>query len=81
MLQVVFVFQVDSSHLYQVSLSLLQCYSKSSTNRFEKNTLIDEEQCEDLLLCLKLLTNLTAKESLEYNDPSMCVCVFGWVAV
>ena len=74
-----FVFQVDSSHLYQVSLSLLQCYSKSSTNRFEKNTLIDEEQCEDLLLCLKLLTNLTAKESLEYNDPSMCVYLGGWL--
>ena len=65
---------MDSSHLYQVSLSLLQCYSKCSTNRFEKNTLIDEEQCEDLLLCLKLLTNLTAKEFLDYNEPSMYVC-------
>lgn len=68
-----FILQVDSSRLYQVSLTLLQCYSRSSISRFEKSTLIDEEQCEDLLLCLKLLTNLTAKEFLDFSEPSMYV--------
>lgn len=29
---------------------------------------MDEEQCEDLLLCLKLLTNLTAKEFLDFSE-------------
>ena len=65
----VFYTQVDSSHLYQVSLSLLQSYSRCSASRYENNTFMEEEQCEDLLLCLKLLTNLTAKEFLDFSEP------------
>ncbi|KAL5457573.1 hypothetical protein EMCRGX_G034844 [Ephydatia muelleri] len=64
-----FLDEVRTTQLYEVCLALIQSYAKSSTvSRFTRIVLSEEEQCDDLLLFMKLLSHLTTKDYLNFAE-------------
>ena len=58
----------DSLQLYEVCLSLIQAYTKSNVGNYSRQSLEEEEQCEYLLLFMKMMTHLTIKDCLDLGD-------------
>lgn len=55
-------------HLYEACLTLLQVYSKNNLGRQRIDVTAEEEQYQDLLLIMELLTNLLSKEFIDFSD-------------
>ena len=58
-------FLSDTLQLHEVCLSLIQAYAKSSAGKYSRLSLEEEEQCEDLLLFMKMMAHLTIKDCLD----------------
>lgn len=54
--------------LYEACLTLLQVYSKNNQCRKRSDTSAEEDQYQDLLLIMELLTNLLSKEFIDFSD-------------
>lgn len=54
--------------LYEVCLTLLQVYSKNNLGRKRLDVAAEEDQYQDLLLIMELLTNLLSKEFIDFSD-------------
>lgn len=60
--------QTKSMKLYEVCLTLLQVYSKNNLGRKRLDVAGEEDQYQDLLLIMELLTNLLSKEFIDFSD-------------
>lgn len=63
--------QTKSMKLYEVCLTLLQVYSKNNLGRKRLDVAAEEDQYQDLLLIMELLTNLLSKEFIDFSDTGM----------
>ena len=65
-------------NLYEACLTLLRVYSKNNVGRQRVDvTVEEEEQYQDLLLIMELLTNLLSKEFIDFSDTgTACVRAF-----
>lgn len=54
--------------LYEACLTLLQVYSKNNQSRKRSDSTAEEDQYQDLLLIMELLTNLLSKEFIDFSD-------------
>lgn len=59
--------QTKSMKLYEACLTLLQVYSKNSSRK-RSDSAAEEDQYQDLLLIMELLTNLLSKEFIDFSD-------------
>uniref|UniRef100_A0A8C5E9Y7 Exportin-4 n=1 Tax=Gouania willdenowi TaxID=441366 RepID=A0A8C5E9Y7_GOUWI len=57
-----------SMKLYEACLTLLQVYSKNNQSRKRCDATAEEDQYQDLLLIMELLTNLLSKEFIDFSD-------------
>lgn len=55
-------------NLYEACLTLLQVYSKNNLGRQRIDVTAEEDQYQDLLLIMELLTNLLSKEFIDFSD-------------
>ncbi|XP_056284832.1 exportin-4 [Pseudoliparis swirei] len=60
--------QSKSMRLYEACLTLLQVYSKNNQSRKRSDAAAEEDQYQDLLLIMELLTNLLSKEFIDFSD-------------
>lgn len=57
--------------LYEACLTLLQVYSKNNLGRQRAESTAEEDQYQDLLLIMELLTNLLSKEFIDFSDTGL----------
>ena len=63
--------QEQTLELYKVCLDLIQSYTKSNTGKYRsgrQSSIEEEEQCEDLLQFMKMMTHLTIKDYVDFGD-------------
>lgn len=68
MVTCVLLIQTKSMKLYEACLTLLQVYSKNNQSRKRSDATAEEDQYQDLLLIMELLTNLLSKEFIDFSD-------------
>uniref|UniRef100_A0A8C7GRD7 Exportin-4 n=1 Tax=Oncorhynchus kisutch TaxID=8019 RepID=A0A8C7GRD7_ONCKI len=66
--QICYLGESKSMKLYEVCLTLLQVYSKNNLGRKRADVAAEEDQYQDLLLIMELLTNLLSKEFIDFSD-------------
>lgn len=67
------LLQAKAMNLYEACLTLLQVYSKNNLGRQRIDVTAEEEQYQDLLLIMELLTNLLSKEFIDFSDTGEAV--------
>ncbi|XP_036152455.1 exportin-4 isoform X1 [Myotis myotis] len=66
--QICYLGESKAMNLYEACLTLLQVYSKNNLGRQRVDVTAEEEQYQDLLLIMELLTNLLSKEFIDFSD-------------
>ncbi|KAK7938437.1 hypothetical protein WMY93_001763 [Mugilogobius chulae] len=66
--QICYLGETKSMKLYEACLTLLQVYSKNNVSRKRADATAEEDQYQDLLLIMELLTNLLSKEFIDFSD-------------
>lgn len=66
--QICYLGENKSMKLYEACLTLLQVYSKNNQSRRRGDATAEEDQYQDLLLIMELLTNLLSKEFIDFSD-------------
>uniref|UniRef100_A0A3P8VNP3 Exportin-4 n=1 Tax=Cynoglossus semilaevis TaxID=244447 RepID=A0A3P8VNP3_CYNSE len=66
--QICYLGETKSMKLYEACLTLLQVYSKNNQCRKRSDAAAEEDQYQDLLLIMELLTNLLSKEFIDFSD-------------
>ncbi|AWP13536.1 Exportin-4 [Scophthalmus maximus] len=66
--QICYLGETKSMKLYEACLTLLQVYSKNNQSRKRSDVTAEEDQYQDLLLIMELLTNLLSKEFIDFSD-------------
>eukprot|EP00070_Physeter_catodon_P046696 XP_028353590.1 exportin-4 isoform X4 [Physeter catodon] len=67
--QICYLGESKAMNLYEACLTLLRVYSKNNVGRQRADvTVEEEEQYQDLLLIMELLTNLLSKEFIDFSD-------------
>uniref|UniRef100_A0A3Q3JYA9 Exportin-4 n=1 Tax=Monopterus albus TaxID=43700 RepID=A0A3Q3JYA9_MONAL len=66
--QICYLGETKSMELYEACLTLLQVYSKNNQSRKRSDAMAEEDQYQDLLLIMELLTNLLSKEFIDFSD-------------
>ncbi|TNN44340.1 Exportin-4 [Liparis tanakae] len=66
--QICYLGESKSMRLYEACLTLLQVYSKNNQSRKRSDAAAEEDQYQDLLLIMELLTNLLSKEFIDFSD-------------
>ncbi|XP_049583005.1 exportin-4 [Syngnathus scovelli] len=66
--QICYLGENKSMKLYEACLTLLQVYSKNNQSRKRSDSAAEEDQYQDLLLIMELLTNLLSKEFIDFSD-------------
>ncbi|XP_024245260.1 exportin-4 isoform X2 [Oncorhynchus tshawytscha] len=69
--QICYLGESKSMKLYEVCLTLLQVYSKNNLGRKRADVAAEEDQYQDLLLIMELLTNLLSKEFIDFSDTGV----------
>ena len=62
---------METLQLYEVCLSLIHSYAKSNTGKYGQMVVEKEEQCDDLLQFMKMMTHLTIKDYVDFEDNGM----------
>jgi hypothetical protein len=65
---IIFLSEEQTLQLYGVCLSLIQLYTKSNAGKYRQLSVDEEEQCEDLLQFMKMMTHLTIKDYVDFGD-------------
>ena len=76
--------QDQTLQLYDVCLSVIQSYARSATGKYSTVAMEEEQQCEDLLLFMKMMTHLTIKDYVDFGakgdgETEYCVCHKRWL--
>ncbi|KAM4682626.1 exportin-4 isoform 4-T4 [Amazona ochrocephala] len=66
--QICYLGEAKAMNLYEACLTLLQVYSKNNLGRQRIDVTAEEDQYQDLLLIMELLTNLLSKEFIDFSD-------------
>ncbi|ELK33493.1 Exportin-4 [Myotis davidii] len=66
--QICYLGESKEKNLYEACLTLLQVYSNNNLGRQRVDVTAEEEQYQDLLLIMELLTNLLSKEFTDFSD-------------
>uniref|UniRef100_A0AAV2JYF6 Exportin-4 n=2 Tax=Knipowitschia caucasica TaxID=637954 RepID=A0AAV2JYF6_KNICA len=66
--QICYLGESKCMKLYEACLTLLQVYSKNNQSRKRRDPSAEEDQYQDLLLIMELLTNLLSKEFIDFSD-------------
>ncbi|XP_014029519.1 exportin-4 isoform X1 [Salmo salar] len=69
--QICYLGESKSMKLYEACLTLLQVYSKNNLGRKRADVAAEEDQYQDLLLIMELLTNLLSKEFIDFSDTDV----------
>uniref|UniRef100_A0A8C9LDL2 Exportin-4 n=1 Tax=Pavo cristatus TaxID=9049 RepID=A0A8C9LDL2_PAVCR len=69
--QICYLGEAKAMNLYEACLTLLQVYSKNNLGRQRIDVTAEEDQYQDLLLIMELLTNLLSKEFIDFSDTGM----------
>ncbi|XP_028969424.1 exportin-4 isoform X1 [Esox lucius] len=69
--QICYLGESKSMKLYEACLTLLQVYSKNNLGRKRADVAAEEDQYQDLLLIMELLTNLLSKEFIDFSDTGV----------
>uniref|UniRef100_A0A8C5RBM5 Exportin-4 n=1 Tax=Laticauda laticaudata TaxID=8630 RepID=A0A8C5RBM5_LATLA len=75
--QICYLGESKAMNLYEACLTLLQVYSKNNLGRQRIDVTAEEDQYQDLLLIMELLTNLLSKEFIDFSDTVFNVFLFG----
>lgn len=68
--QLCYLNEADSQKIYELSLSVIQTYSRHNIARRIAEINDDEEdKCYDLLLLMELLTHLLSKDFIDFSGP------------
>jgi hypothetical protein len=59
-----------AKELFRVSLEVLQLYSVHNTSKYREGTIAEEEQCGDIVECLRLVQHLSTKDTVGFVDVS-----------
>ncbi|XP_077977331.1 exportin-4-like [Glandiceps talaboti] len=62
-----YISERDTNRFYEVSLSLLQTYSKYNAGKRSYDVTAEEDQYQDILLMMELLTNLLSKDFIDFG--------------
>ncbi|XP_078736435.1 exportin-4 [Lampetra fluviatilis] len=66
--QICYLSESKALKLYETCLELLRAYSKHALGWTRVEVCAEEEQYQDLLLIMELLTNLLSKEFIDFSD-------------
>ncbi|XP_012863228.2 exportin-4, partial [Echinops telfairi] len=66
--QICYLGESKAMNLYEACLTLLQVYAKNHSGRQRVDVTAEEDQYQDLLLIMELLTNLLSKEFIDFSD-------------
>jgi len=66
--QLAFLKEGEVPKLYEACMALVQTYGKCNLGKVSGEALTEEEQLNDLLLLIKLLTNLLSKDILDFSS-------------
>ncbi|XP_063743859.1 exportin-4 [Eleginops maclovinus] len=66
--QICYLGEAKCMKLYEACLTLLQVYAKNNQCRKRSDATAEEDQYQDLLLIMELLTNLLSKEFIDFSD-------------
>ncbi|NXC57736.1 XPO4 protein, partial [Aleadryas rufinucha] len=69
--QICYLGEAKAMNLYEACLTLLQVYSKNNLGRQRIDVTAEEDQYQDLLLIMELLTNLLSKEFIDFSDTGI----------
>ena len=64
----IIILQEYTLQLYKVCLDLIQSYAHSNTGKYSRMSMEEEEQCEDLLQFMKMMTHLTIKDYVDFGN-------------
>ncbi|XP_070568372.1 exportin-4-like isoform X2 [Ptychodera flava] len=62
-----YISERDTNKFYEISLSLLQTYSKNNTGKKTFEVTAEEDHYQDILLMMQLLTNLLSKDFIDFG--------------
>ncbi|XP_013778949.1 exportin-4-like [Limulus polyphemus] len=67
-----FLDKKDSKKLYESCLSMIQIYAKHNTGKISHEASAEEEQYQDILVLMQLLTDLLSKDFVDFSpfNPS-----------
>ncbi|XP_020623322.1 exportin-4-like [Orbicella faveolata] len=71
--QITYLDEDEIPRLYEVCMALVQTYGKCNLGKVSEEALTEEEQLNDLLLLIKLLTNLLSKDILNFGSEDQKV--------
>lgn len=66
--QIAYIEERELPRLYEVCMGLVQTYGKCNLGKISEESLAEEEQLNDLLLLIKLLSSLLSKDSLDFGS-------------
>jgi len=61
------LFQADSMRVYESSMQMMQTYARCNSHRLTVDSTVEEDSFQDILLLLRLLTNLLIKDIFNLN--------------
>lgn len=64
-----FLGTIDTLAFYEATISLLNIYSKHNKGRSSTEVTADEESCQDIYLIMQILSDLTAKDFIDWFPP------------
>lgn len=62
--------QSQCCQLFELCLKLLMNYAHTTSPKYQEGQVAEEEQCEDLVVCFKMLKSLTTKDFIDFTDTS-----------
>ena len=63
-------FQPKCCQLFELCLKLLTHYASTTSPKYHDSHMAEEEQSEDLVVCFKMLKNLTTKDFIDFANTS-----------
>jgi len=62
------LFQADSMRVYEICMQMMQTYARCNSHRFTVDSTAEEDSFQDIVLLMRLLTNLLMKDMFNLNN-------------
>lgn len=67
----------NTKKMYEYCFSVVQVYARCNANRFTTEVIAEEDNCQDLMLVMKLLTALLLKDCFSFTEGEVLPIVAG----
>lgn len=64
------LFQADSMRVYETCMQMMQTYARCNSHRFTVDSTAEEDSFQDIVLLMRLLTNLLIKDIFSLNHEA-----------